>query len=116
LSGPPAVPGRCEQTSRSVGAGFAGQMVMMGAVRDADGAALAGVHVDVASPALVEKFRSTITNADGRFRFVNLPVGPYSVILIRAGFWMWRRDDVVLTRDAATTIDATLRIGGIHID
>lgn len=34
---------------------------LIGTVRDQSGAALSGVHVDVASPALVEKFRSTTT-------------------------------------------------------
>ena len=92
-----------------------GQMVMTGTVRDAAGTALPGVHVEIASPVLVEKFRSTTTGADGRFRIGHLPAGSYSVTLVRTGFWMWRRDEVVLAKDSATTVDAVLRIGG-HID
>jgi len=59
---------------------------LMGTVRDVSGAVLPGVHVDVASPTLVEKFRSTTTGEDGRFRIVNLPTGSYSVTFARAGF------------------------------
>lgn len=91
-----------------------GQMVMMGTVRDAAGTALPGVHVEIASPVLVEKARSTITGADGRFRIGHLPGGSYSVTFSRVGFWMSRRDNVVLTNDIVTTVDGTMQVGGHH--
>jgi hypothetical protein len=89
-----------------------GQMVMMGTVRDAAGTALPGVHVEIASRVLVEKSRSTVTGSDGRFRIGHLPVGSYSVTFSRVGFWMWRRDNVVLTNDIVATVDGTMQVGG----
>ena len=91
-----------------------GQSVMMGTVRDAAGTALPGVHVEIASPVLVEKSRSTITCADGRFRIGHLPVGSYSVTFSRIGFWMVTRHSVTLAKGSYGTVDATMRVGGLH--
>ena len=36
-----------------------------------------GVLVEVTSPALIEKVRSTTTDTTGQYRITNLPVGTY---------------------------------------
>ncbi|HWV94991.1 MAG TPA: carboxypeptidase-like regulatory domain-containing protein, partial [Vicinamibacterales bacterium] len=46
------------------GIGAAG---IVGVVRDTSGAVLPGVTVEAASPVLIEKVRTTITDADGRY-------------------------------------------------
>ncbi|MGE3706667.1 MAG: carboxypeptidase-like regulatory domain-containing protein, partial [Vicinamibacterales bacterium] len=43
-----------------------------GTVRDESQAVLPGVTVEAASPALIEKVRSTITDGEGRYNFVDL--------------------------------------------
>ena len=50
-----------------------------GVVRDASGAVLPGVTVEAASPALIEKVRTGVTDGQGQFRIVGLVPGVYSV-------------------------------------
>ena len=50
-----------------------------GVVRDTSSAVLPGVTVEAASPSLIEKVRSTISDAEGRYNFVDLVPGAYSV-------------------------------------
>ena len=50
-----------------------------GVVRDPSGAVLPGVTVEVASPALIEKVRTAVTDGSGQYRIVNLPPGTYTV-------------------------------------
>jgi hypothetical protein len=46
-----------------------------GNVKDASGAVLPGVTVEVASPALIEKVRTAVSDGNGQYRVVNLPPG-----------------------------------------
>ena len=48
------------------------QSSITGVVRDTSGAVLPGVTVEAASPALIEKVRSTVTDDQGRYRIVEL--------------------------------------------
>ena len=57
-----------------------------GVVRDSSGAILPGVLVEVTSPALIEKTRSTTSGGDGRYRIASLPVGTYTVTFTLEGF------------------------------
>ena len=50
-----------------------------GVVRDESGAVLPGVTVEAASPALIEKARTVVTDAAGVFRIVDLRPGLYTV-------------------------------------
>ena len=51
------------------------QTTLAGAVRDNTGAVLPGVTVEAASPALIEKVRTAITDGAGRYRIENLRPG-----------------------------------------
>ena len=46
-----------------------------GTVKDSSGAVLPGVTVEAASPALIEKVRSAVTDGDGQYRIVDLRPG-----------------------------------------
>ena len=48
---------------------------LTGTVRDASGAVLPGVTVEAASPALIEKARTAVTDGAGVYRIVNLDPG-----------------------------------------
>jgi hypothetical protein len=50
-----------------------------GMVRDASGAALRGVVVEAASPALIEKVRNAVTDGQGQYKIVDLRPGVYTV-------------------------------------
>ena len=55
------------------------QAAISGVVKDASGAALPGVTVEAASPALIEKVRSATTDSSGQYRIVDLQPGAYTV-------------------------------------
>ena len=64
-------------------AAFAQTGTIAGQARDASGAALPGVTVEVRSPALIEKVRSTTTDGNGRYQITALPVGTCSSLISR---------------------------------
>ena len=84
-----------------------------GVVRDSSGGVLPGVIVEVTSPALIEKVRSTTTDANGRYQITALPVGTYSVRFQLTGFASTRRDNVVITSDFTANVVAELKVGDI---
>ena len=57
-----------------------------GVVRDTSGAVLPGVTVEAASPALIEKVRTVVTDGEGRYNIVDLRPGTYMVTFTLAGF------------------------------
>jgi len=84
-----------------------------GQVKDSNGGALAGVLVEVASPQLIEKVRSTNTDGNGRYQIAALPVGSYSVTFTLDGFSVSRRENVVITSDFTAPINADLKVGAV---
>ena len=90
------------------------QAILAGAVRDSSGAVLPGVTVEAASPALIEKVRTTVTDNAGRYRIEDLRPGTYSVTFTLAGFATVKRDGVIVSGSAVIGIDADLRVGGVQ--
>ena len=91
------------------------QTTLAGAVRDNTGAVLPGVTVEAASPALIEKVRTAITDGAGRYRIENLQPGTYTVTFTLAGFATVKRDGVDRERHRRViTVDAELRVGGVQ--
>ena len=85
-----------------------------GVVRDTSGAVLPGVTVEVASPALIEKVRSTTTDSDGRYRITGLRPGLYSVTFTLPGFRTVRREGVDLTTGFVATVNGDLSVGAVE--
>jgi hypothetical protein len=83
-------------------------------VKDASGAVLPGVTVEAASPALIEKVRSVVTDDSGQYRIVNLQPGTYSVTFTLAGFNVVKREGIELTGSFNAAVNADLRVGGIE--
>ena len=54
------------------------QSSIVGLVRDESGGVLPGVTVEAASPVLIEKVRTGVTDAQGRYRLVDLRPGTYT--------------------------------------
>jgi hypothetical protein len=87
---------------------------IVGTVRDDSGAPLAGVTVEVASPALIERAKVVVTAADGTFRVVDLRAGDYSVTFVLSGFQSVRKEQVQLSSNFTATVDGKLAIGQIN--
>jgi hypothetical protein len=90
------------------------QASITGVVRDASGAVIPGVTVEAASPDLIEKVRSVITDTSGQYRIITLPPGVYTVTFSLAGFSTVRREGVELTGTFTATINADLRVGSLE--
>jgi hypothetical protein len=85
-----------------------------GVVKDATGAVIPGVTVEVASPALIEKVRSVVTDGAGQYRVVDLVPGVYDVIFSLQGFATIRRSGIELVAGFTATVSADLRLGELE--
>jgi hypothetical protein len=86
---------------------------LTGTVRDTSGAVLPGVTVEAASPALIEKVRTAVTDGAGIYRIVDLDPGVYSLTFTLEGFGQVRREGVELSGSATRTIPIEMRVGNI---
>ena len=90
------------------------QGAIAGLVTDASGAVLPGVTVEAASPALIEKVRSVVTDGTGQYQIVNLPPGAYTVTFTLGGFNTLKREGVALTGNFTATVNGDLRVGALE--
>ena len=84
-----------------------------GTVRDSSGGVVPGVTVEVTSPALIEKVRSTISDDGGRYQITALPVGTYSITFSLAGFSNVKRDNVAISSDFTAPVNVQMAVGNI---
>jgi hypothetical protein len=87
------------------------QAVIAGTVKDASGAVLPGVTVEGASPALIEKVRTVVTDGTGQYRIEDLRPGTYTVTFTLQGFSTYKREGIELTGSFTATINADLKVG-----
>src|SRR3989441_12100545 len=85
-----------------------------GLVRDTSGAVLPGVTVEAASPALIEKVRTVVTDSEGRHNIVDLRPGTYVVTFTLGGFNTVRREGIELTAGFTATVNADLQVGSLQ--
>src|SRR6186713_2688047 len=85
-----------------------------GTVSDPSGAVLPGVTVEAASPALIEKVRTAVTDGAGQYRIVNLPPGNYTVSFTLPGFSTVKREGVEVSPNFTSNIDGDLRVGAVE--
>ena len=67
-----------------------------GVVRDTSSGVLPGVTVEAASPALIEKVRTAVTDGQGNYKILELRPGRYTVTFSLSGFATYRRGDIDL--------------------
>src|SRR5262245_25256037 len=84
-----------------------------GVVKDASGAVLPGVTVEAASPALIEKMRTAVTNESGQYTIVSLPPGIYSVSFTLPGFSVFKRDGIEMLANFTAQVNAEMKVGGV---
>ena len=85
-----------------------------GVVRDASGAVLPGVTVEVSSPALIEKVRTAVTNDEGRYSIVSLRPGLYTVTFTLPGFGIVKQEGIELTSDFTANVNAEMKVGTLE--
>ena len=90
------------------------QASLTGVVRDSTGAVMPGVTVEAASPALIEKTRSTVTDTAGLYRIVDLRPGTYTLTFTLPGFQSVVREGLQLSGTMTLTIPADLRVGNVQ--
>src|SRR5437016_3709669 len=85
-----------------------------GIVRDASGCVLPGVTVEAASPALIERVRTVVTDDQGRYNIVDLRPGTYAITFTLTGFNTLKREGVALTSGFTAVINADLPVGSLQ--
>src|SRR6266567_2292604 len=85
-----------------------------GVVKDTSGAVLPGVTVEAASPALIEKVRTVITDDQGQYKIIELRPGQYVVTFTLAGFSTVKREGIELTAGFTAPVNAELRVGSLE--
>src|SRR5438067_1329320 len=85
-----------------------------GVVRDSSGAVLPGVTVEAASPVLIEKVRTAVTDGEGRYSIVDLRPGTYAVTFTLTGFSTVVRQGIELTSGFTAPLNVTLAVGSLQ--
>ena len=84
-----------------------------GVVKDASGAVLPGVTVEVSSPALIEKTRTAVSDGAGRYKVVSLLPGIYEVTFTLSGFSRDKRDGIEVTGTQTITVNGDMKVGAV---
>src|SRR5689334_15799637 len=84
-----------------------------GSVKDASGAVLPGVTIEVASPALIEKTRTAVSDGSGQYAIINLPVGTYEVTFTLTGFSSVKRNGIEVLANFTASVNAELKVGAV---
>src|SRR5260221_5463244 len=89
------------------------QSAIAGVVKDTTGAVLPGVAVEAASPALIERTRTAVTDAQGQYKIIDLRPGTYGVTFSLTGFSTVKRDQIELTANFTASVNAELKVGAL---
>jgi hypothetical protein len=90
------------------------QSVFAGTVKDSSGAVMPGVTIEAASPALIEKVRSAVTDENGVYRIIDLRPGVYTLTFTLPGFNTVTREGIELGSNFTATINVELSVGTLQ--
>ncbi|HUR32553.1 MAG TPA: TonB-dependent receptor [Vicinamibacterales bacterium] len=85
-----------------------------GVVKDASGGVLPGVTVEAASPELIEKVKTVVTDDRGLYTIVDLRPGVYTVTFSLTGFSTFKREGLELPASFTATVNADLKVGSLE--
>src|SRR5262245_47177357 len=88
------------------------QSTISGMVRDTSGAVMAGVKVEAASEALIERSRTATTSEDGRYTIVDVRPGLYTMTFTLPGFSTVKQE-VTVPANVSVPVDAEMRVGSV---
>src|SRR5262245_59169637 len=81
-----------------------------GVVHDEQGGVLPGVTVALSS---VDRTATFVTETDGRFRFLNLPPGTYTLTVTLSGFTKLVREDIVISVGTNVDLPLTMKVASV---
>jgi hypothetical protein len=90
------------------------QSSITGLVKDATAGVLPGVTIEVASPALIEKVRTAVSDAQGRYSIVDLRPGIYKVTFTVQGFTTFVQEGIDLPSNFTATVNADMKLGAVE--
>ncbi len=90
------------------------QSSIAGQVKDESGGVLPGVTVEAASPVLIEKAKSVVTDDQGRYQIIDLRQGTYKVTFSLPGFSSVVRDGIELPANFTATVNADMKVGALE--
>src|SRR5436305_14582471 len=85
---------------------------LVGTVVDASGAAVPNATVEITHSATGVK-TNTKTNADGQYRFNNIPIGLYNLTASAAGFSTANLKNIDIQLSKTSTANVTLQVGSV---
>src|SRR6187401_771940 len=85
-----------------------------GVVRDTSGLAMPGVTVEAASPVLIEKVRTVVTDGEGRYSVVDLRPGTYTVTFALEGFSTVKREGITLGSGFTASVNVSMQVGSLE--
>src|SRR5438128_7221364 len=88
------------------------QSTISGQVRDSSGAVMAGVQVEAASAALIERSRTETTNENGRYTIVDVRPGLYTMTFTLPGFSTVKQE-VTVPANVSVPVDAEMSVGTV---
>ncbi len=88
------------------------QSTISGQVKDSLGAAIPGVRVEAASPALIEGARITVSSGDGRYAIVDVRPGVYTMTFTMDGFAAVKQQ-VEVRSNVTVPVDAEMNVGAL---
>ena len=81
-------------------------------VKDASGSAVPKASLEISSPALIGTRKAT-TDAEGNYRFNNLPSGSYALTATATGFRTAKLSDIELSAGRLPVVDVKLEVGAV---
>ena len=93
--------------------GQGGDSSIRGTVTDDSGAVLPGVTVTATSPALIAA-EVGVTDSQGGYRFLNLPVGEFTIEASLSGFATYRQEGILVRASTNIGVDVVMSISGVE--
>ena len=90
------------------------QSAITGVVKDTTGASMPGVTIEAASPVLIEKVKTAVSDNNGNYRIADLRPGVYTVTFTLTGFNTFQRAGLELPSDFTATLNAELKVGALE--
>jgi hypothetical protein len=90
------------------------QSAIVGLLIDDSGGVLPGVNVEASSPVMIEGTKTTVTDSQGRYRFVEMRPGNYKLTFSLTGFGTVVREGISVPSNFTATVNAEMKVGNLE--